>query len=168
MKPSILATIAVTPVLLLLGCGAQGESKDAGAPAASPGAVEAAASGVAAVIRSEAAGRPIPRDGVPDYVETMPDASYITSSSGENTLRSTGMLMYGVKQPAAEVIAFHRASLERNGMTPGAAATRPVRKTTETTFSGKSADGRSSLAVTVIESAKGAIMVQLHYADEKA
>jgi hypothetical protein len=167
MKFSILATLAVTPVLLLTGCGAQGGSTDAVAPASSPGAAEAAASGVAEVIRSEAAGRPIPRDGVPDYVETMPDASYMTSSSGENALRSTGMMMYGVKQPAAEVIAFHRASMERLGMTPGEATSRPVRKTTETRFEGQSSDGRSKLAVTVIESGKATIVVQLHYSDEK-
>jgi hypothetical protein len=167
MKSSILATLAVTPVLMLMGCGAQGGSTDAATPASSPGAAEAAASGVAEVIRSEAAGRPIPRDGLPDYVETMPGAAYMTSSSGQNALRSTGMLMYSVERPAAEIIAFHRASLERQGMTPGETSARPVRKTTETGFGGKSADGRSSLTVTIIEDGKPRIVVQLHYADEK-
>lgn len=167
MKPSILATIAAIPVFLLLGCGAQSGSNGAGSPASTPGSVEAAASGVADVIRSEAAGRPIPRDGLPDYVEAMPDAAYMTSTSGQNTLRSTGMLMYSVERPAAEIIAFHRAALERHGMTPGETSTRAVRKTTETSFGGKSADGRSSLTVTIIEDGKPRTVVQLHYADEK-
>ena len=167
MKTSILAALAVTPVLLLTGCGPEGGSKDAAASATSPGAIEAAASGVADVIGSEAAGRPIPRDGVPAYVETMPGASYLTSSSGENALRSTGMLMYAVERPTEEIIAFHRASLERQGMTPGETTTRPVRKTTETSFAGKSVDGRSSLTVTIITDGKPRTVIQLHYADEK-
>lgn len=166
MKPSILATIAFTPLVLLAGCGPQGGSVEA--PAEAPSAVEAAAAGVSEVIRSEAAGRPIPREGLPDYVETAPGGSYVTSSSGANALRTTGMLLYFAPGSVADLVAFHRASMERHGMTPTEATSRPVRHTTETSFEGRSADGRFRLSVSIIDDeSKPVRAVQMNFSEEK-
>ena len=166
MKPSILATIAFTPVMLLVGCGPQGGSADA--PAKGTDAVEATAAGVSEVVRSEAAGRPFPREGLPDYVEAAPDGSYVTSTSGENALRTTGMLLYFAPGSVADLVAFHRASMERHGMTVTEATTRPVRHTMETSFEGRSADGRSRLTVSIIDDeSKPTRAVQMNFSDEK-
>lgn len=165
MKPLILATIAFAPALCLAGCGPQGGSAEA--PAQQPSAAQAAAVGVGQVIKSEAAGRPIPREGLPAYVETAPGGSYVTSTSGENALRTTGMLLYFAQGSVDDLVAFHRASMEKHGMTPTEATSRPVRRTTETSFEGRSADGRSKLSVTIIEDAKPTRAVQMNFSDEK-
>lgn len=165
MKPSILATIAFSPLMLLAACGPQAGSADA--PPENPGAVQATAAGVSEVARSEAAGRPFPREGLPDYVETAPDGSYVTSTSGETALRTTGMLLYFAPGSVADLVGFHRASMERHGMTPTKATSRPVRHTTETSFEGRSADGRSRLSVSIIDDeSKPTRAVQMNFSDE--
>ncbi len=142
--------------LILAGCGTA-PSADTG----NPGAAEAAAAGVAAVVKSEAAGRPFP-DDLPAFVVPMPGGSYLTGMRGSNAVRSTGMDMYDAPGTAAEAIAFHTDALTRGGFAPVVGAPKPVRKTTETTIAGKHGDGRT-LDVIVIEQESGDAVVQMRY-----
>lgn len=167
MKISIFAPLAVAPVLMLAACGGQ-DSAAGNEPRSEPvGAVEAAVGGVADVVGSAAAGRPIPPEGLPDYLETAPGGQYLTGMTFSNDQRIGGMVMYSAPGSAADAIAFHRASMERQGMNVGEATTRPVRDHIETTFEGVSADGRSRLTVNVIDKSEPAAIVQLNYADEQ-
>ena len=158
------ALALLAPLALVAGCdSADGPS----VPASPPSATEAAAAGIVETLGSAAAGRPIPREGLPDYVETREGGRYMTGMNFSNELRQGGMVMYSAPGPLAEVMAFHRASLERHGMTPGEAAVRPVRDHMETTFEGRTADGKSHLTVTIIDKSEPDMIVQLNYADEK-
>ena len=160
------AWLALGSTLLLAACGGQDNASSDQGGAEPSGPVEAAASGIAEQAASAAAGRPIPREGLPDYLETAPGGQYMTGMTFSNDQRVGGMVMYSAPGSAAEAIAFHRASMERQGMTVGEATTRPVRDYSETTFEGTSADGRSRLTVNVIDKSEPAAIVQLNYADE--
>jgi hypothetical protein len=167
MKRLTCAIFVVAPLLILSGCG-NGEASTAADDAGrQPGATEAAVSGAAEVVASAAAGGPIPREGLPDFVETMTGGRYLTSSHFSNDLRDGGMLLYAVPGSAADVVAFHRASLERQGFTLDEAVTRPVRDNMETSFEGRSANGGSSLAVVVIDKSEPEQLVQLTFAVER-
>lgn len=84
-----------------------------------------------------------------------------------NDQRAGGMVMYSAPGPLADVVAFHRASLERHGMTVTEATVHPVRDYIETRFEGRTADGRSSLSINIIDKSEPDMIVQLNYADEK-
>lgn len=77
------------------------------------------------------------------------------------------MVTYSAPGPLADVVAFHRASLERHGMTVTEATVHPVRDYMETRFKGRTADGRSSLSINIIDKSEPDMIVQLNYADEK-
>ena len=142
--------------LILTGCGSE-----PAADSSNPGAAEAAAAGVAAVVKGEAAGRPFP-DDMPAFVEPMPGGRYLTGMRGSNAVRSTGMDMYDAPGTAAEAIAFHTDALTKGGFSPQVSPARKLRKTTETTIAGKHADGRT-LDVIVIEKAPADAVVQMRY-----
>jgi hypothetical protein len=142
--------------LILAGCGSE-----TGTDSGNPGAAEAAAAGVAAVVKSEAAGRPFP-DDMPTFVEPMPGGSYLTGMRGSNALRSTGMDMYDAPGNAAEVVAFHSAALTKAGFAPQVTAAKKVRDTMETLIAGKHADGRT-LDIVVIEKSPTDVVVQMSY-----
>ena len=142
--------------LILAGCG-----NETGADSGNPGAAEAAAAGVAAVVKSEAAGRPFP-DDMPTFVEPMPGGSYLTGMRGSNALRSTGMDMYDAPGNSAEVVAFHTAALTNAGFAPQVTAAKKVRDTMETLIAGKHADGRT-LDIVVIEKSPTDTVVQMSY-----
>lgn len=161
------AMLAVAPLVILWGCGNGETSNSSEGTRDQPSATEAAASGAAAVVTSAAAGRPIPRENLPDFVETMSGGTYLTSNHFSNDLRDGGMLLYAVEESAVDVVAFHRTSLERQGFTLDEAVTRPVRDNMETSFEGRSADGRSSLAVVVIDKSEPAQIIQLTFAVER-
>lgn len=167
MKRLNLTILVVTPLLILAGCG-NGETSTATEGAGGqPSAAGAAAAGVAEVVASAAAGSPIPRENLPDFVETMSGGRYLTSAHVSNDQRDGGMLLYAVPGTATDVVAFHRASLERQGFTLDEAVTRPVRDNMETSFEGRSADGRSSLAVVVIDKSEPDQVVQLNFSVER-
>jgi|JI8StandDraft_2_1071088.scaffolds.fasta_scaffold57095_3 hypothetical protein len=142
--------------LILTGCGSE-----PAADSSNPSAAEAAAAGVAAVVKSEAAGRPFP-DDMPAFVEPMPGGSYLTGMRGSNAVRSTGMDMYDAPGTAAEAVAFHTDALTRGGFAPVVGAPQKVRDTMETSITGKHADGRT-LDVVVIEQESGDAVVQMRY-----
>lgn len=142
--------------VIVAGCGSE-PATDIG----DPGPAQAAATGVAAVLKSEAAGRPFP-DDMPAFVEPMPGGSYITGMRGSNTLRSTGMDMYQAPGSAADAIAFHAEALTKAGFAPQVAAAQRVRDTMETQIAGKHPDGRT-LDIIVIENAPTDTMVQMRY-----
>lgn len=167
MKCLNLSILAVAPLLILSGCGNDEASMPTEGAGGQPSVAEAAASGVTAVVASAAARSPIPREGLPDFVETMSDGRYLTSSHFANDLRDGGSLLYAIQGSAADVAAFHRTSLERRGFTISEAVTRPVRDNMETSFEGRSADGRSSLAVVVIDKSEPDQVVQLTFAVDR-
>lgn len=168
MKATRPTPLAAVPLLLMLAaCGGQGPSARSDADTPTAGPVEAAASGIVEEVRASAAGRPIPREGLPDYVETYEHGRYLTSTTFSNDVRTGGMLLYAASASAADLVAFHRAAMERHGMTPGEATTRPVRDNIETSFEGRTADGRSSLTVVVIDKSEPDAVVQMTYADER-
>ncbi len=142
--------------LILAGCGSE-TGNDSG----NPGAAEAAAAGVAAVLKSEAAGRPFP-DDMPAFVEPMPGGNYMTGMRGNNALRSTGMDMYDAPGSAADAVAFHTDALTKAGFAPQVAAAKKVRNTMETLIAGKHADGRT-LDIVVIEKSPTDAVVQMSY-----
>lgn len=143
--------------LILAGCGSEPASETG-----NPGAAEAAAAGVAAAVKNEAAGRPFP-DDMPAFVEPMPGGSYLTGMRGSNAVRSTGMDMYEAPGSAADAIAFHADALTRGGFAPVIGAPKQVRKTIETSIAGKHPDGRT-LDVIVIEKSPDDVVVQMNYA----
>ena len=167
LNRTILVPFAAAPLLLIAACGGQDGAPHGEADSDPAGPVEAAAGGVAEAAVSVATGRPVPREGLPDYVETAAGGQYMTGMTFSNELRTGGMVMYRAPGSAADAIAFHRASMERHGMTVGEAATRPVRDHIETHFEGVSADGRSSLSVTVIDKSEPSAIVSMNYADEQ-
>ena len=144
--------------LLLGGCG----SEAPGANTGGNGPAEAAASGVAEVVKSAARGRPIPRDKLPDFVETYEGGQDGTSFFGSNEKRKSGTLLYTVMAAPADVAGFHTASMERLGFDVEAPTKRVVRGRNETVIEGAAADGRS-LSVIVIEQAPQEVTVQMNY-----
>lgn len=154
--------MALVPGMLIAGCS----NADSASPRPSaPSPTEAAASGIAETATSTLSGSAIPREGVPDYVETFQGGRYLTGTKLSNDRRSGGMLMYAASGSVAEVVAFHRASMERHGTVPGDATVRPVRDHEETQFEGTSADGKHQLRVVVIDKSEPDLIVQLHYTD---
>ncbi len=147
---------AAAIALILAGCGSE-----AGTDSGKPGAAQAAAAGVAAVVKSEAAGRPFPED-LSAFVEPMPGASYLTGMRGSNALRSTGTDMYDAPGSAAEAVAFHTDALTNAGFAPQVAAAKKVRDTMETLIAGEHADGRT-LDIVVIEKSPTDAVVQMNY-----
>ncbi len=161
MSRSALRTVAIMAAAMLAGCGAAPET-------ATPGPVEAATKGVADVVKSEVAGRPIPREKLPDFVETMEGGVFGTLISGMNPLRTSGSLLYMVPDATVEgALAFHRASMERAGFTVGEPNVRKVRDTTEHSIVGTAADGRN-LGVVVIDDGKPPLPIQMNYSMPKA
>lgn len=154
----------LVPVMLLAACDKP--ASDAGTGTPNPGPTEAAAAGIAETLGAAAAGNPIPREGLPDFVETMPGGRYLTGMKSRNDLRSGGMMMYAAQAPLAEVVTFHRNSMESQGMTVGEATTRPVRDHQETSFEGRSADGKSRLTVVIIDKSEPEQIVQMNYTVE--
>lgn len=150
--------IGITGALALIVAACGGEAAPDGG---NPGASEAAAAGVAAVVKSEAAGRPFP-DDVPAFVEPMPGGSYLTGMRGSNAVRSTGMDMYATPGSAADAVAFHTDALKSAGFDPQVAAPKKVRNTMETHIAGKHADGRT-LDIVVIEKSPTDAVVQMSY-----
>lgn len=167
MRPFGPALVALAPLILLAGCDRSTGASDTAAAPSPPSAAEAAASGIADTIGSAASGRPIPREGLPDYVETRENGRYLTGMTFSNDRREGGMLMYEAPGPLADVVAFHRASLERHGMTATEPTVHPVRDYMETRFEGRTADGISTLSITIIDKSEPNMIVQLNYSDEK-
>ncbi len=151
--PSIAACI-----LLLAGCDTNAPSTNAG----DNGPAAAAASGVAEIARSAAKGRPIPRENLPDFVETYEGGRYGTSFFGSNEKRKSGTLLYTVTAAPADVAAFHDASMKKLGFDVAAPKTRVVRDRNETVIEGKAGDGRE-LSVVVIEQSPAEATVQMNY-----
>ena len=145
-------------LLLLGGCGGGAPQPDA----AKPGPGEVAAGGVAEVLKSAARGNPVPRENLPDFVETYEGGRYGTSFFGSNEKRKSGMLLYTVAAAPADVAAFHSASMAKSGFDVAAPKTRVVRDRNETVIEGKASDGRS-LSVIVIEQSPAEATVQMNY-----
>jgi hypothetical protein len=114
MKRASISLIAST-ALLLVACGDQNTPAPT-STSTNPAPTQAAAQGVGKVLDQAAKGNPIPRDGVPDFVETMPNGSFLTASKFSNELKSGGSLMYALAQDRASVIAFYKASFQKNGL----------------------------------------------------
>lgn len=154
MKP--LLAIAALP-LLLGGCGGE-------APAAKTGGgpTEVAASGITEIVKSAAKGNPIPRDNLPDFVETYEGGRNGTSFFGSNEKRKSGTLLYTVAAAPADVVGFHMASMKRLGFEVAGPKKRVVRDRNETVIEGTAADGRS-LTVVVIEQSPAEATVQMNY-----
>lgn len=144
--------------LLLGGCGSEAPAANAG----DQGPAEAAASGVAEVVKSAAQGRPIPRDKLPDFVETYEGGQYGTSFFSSNEKLSSGTLLYMVAAAPADVAGFHAASMKKLGFEVGAPKKRVARGRNETVIEGDAADGRS-LSVIVIEQSPREATVQMNY-----
>ncbi len=145
--------------LLLGGCGS-GTSTPKGEGAAGPNA--AAASGVAEIVKSAAKGNPIPRDNLPDFVETYEGGRYGTSFFGNNEIRKSGTLLYAVAAAPAEVVAFHEASLKKFGFDVSPPQQRVVRDRNETVIEGAAPDGRT-LSIVVIEQSPTEATVQMNF-----
>ncbi|MDZ3830853.1 MAG: hypothetical protein U0S50_03420 [Sphingopyxis sp.] len=144
---------AVAVIVILGGCGNSDQA---------PGATETAATGIAETVKSAAAERPIPRDNLPDFVETYAGGRYATATFGDNSLRRSGMLLYSAGASPADVAAFHEQSMRKFGFDPGPPQTSVVRDNKETLIEGKHADGRS-LSVVVIEQSPSEAMVKLNF-----
>jgi len=146
--------------LILAGCGVSDRAQRTDR---TPGAADAAATGVAEIVKSSTKGNPIPRGQLPDFVETYDGGRYGTSFFGSNAKRRTGTLLYHAPAAPADVIAFHIASMNRFGFDAGPAQTRLVRNRNETVIEGAQADGRT-LSVVVIEQSPTEATVQMNYA----
>lgn len=144
--------------LVLGGCGS--ETPTANAAGSGPG--ETAISGVAEVIKSAAEGRPIPRDKLPDFVETYEGGQYGTSFFSSNEKLKSGTLLYMVAAAPADVAGFHAASMKKLGFDVPAPIKRVVRGRNETVMEGAAADGRS-LSVIVIEQSPREATVHMNY-----
>ena len=153
------AYLGITACILLLGgCGGGAPTADAG----DNGPAAAAASGVAEVVKSAAKGNPIPRDNLPDFVETYEGGRYGTSFFGSNEKRKSGTLLYHVAAAPADLVGFHQASMKKFGFDVAAPKTRVARKRNETVIEGTAADGRT-LSVVVIEQSPAEATVQMNY-----
>ena len=158
MKPVLpVAVIA----LMLSGCGGDPAPKQG-----NPTAAEAAASGVADVVKSAAQGNPFPRDKLPDFVEIYEGGRYMTSFFGSNVKRSAGTLLYEAPAAPAKVVAFYVASMEKFGFSALPPETRLVRKRNETSIEGKHPDGRV-LNMVVIEQSPEKATVHMNFAVPK-
>lgn len=145
-------------ILLLTGCESKTPStNDGGSEAA-----QAAASGIAEVVKSAAKGNPIPRENLPDFLETYEGGRYGTSFFGSNEKHKSGTLLYTVAATPADVAAFHDASMKKLGFDVAAPKKRVVRDRNETVIEGKAGDGRE-LSVIVIEQSPAEATVQMNY-----
>lgn len=146
--------------LILAGCGV---SDPAQRTDRTPGGVDAAATGVAAVVKSAAKGNPIPRGDLPDFVETYDGGRYGTSFFSSNAKQRAGTLLYHAPAAPADAIAFHTASMKKFGFNAARSQTKVVRGRNETVIEGTQADGRT-LSVVVIEQSPTEATVQMNYA----
>ena len=144
--------------LLLGACGSEAAAPNAG----NRGPAEAAVTGVAEVVKSAAKGNPIPRDNLPDFVETYEGGRYGTSFFGSNEKRKSGTLLYMVAARPADVAGFHEASLKKRGFEVAVPQKRVARGRNETVMEGAAADGRS-LSVIVIEQSPREATVHMNY-----
>ncbi len=158
MRPVLpLAVIALT----FAGCG-EGSAPEQ----KNPSAAEAAASGVAEVVKSAANGNPFPRDKLPDFVEIYEGGRYLTSFFGSNVKRDSGTLLYDAPDAPEKVVAFHVASMKKFGFSVSPPETRVVRKRNETSIESMHSDGRS-LNMVVIEQSPDKATVQMNFAVPK-
>ncbi|MBY8826212.1 hypothetical protein [Sphingomonas colocasiae] len=145
-------------MLILSGCGADAPS----ATTEAPGTVRAAAAGIATTAQSRLASDRIPRDKLPDFVETYAGGRYGTAFFGSNEKRKTGTLLYHAAASPADVAAFHQASMRRAGFDIQPPRTRVVRDRNETILDGSAVDGRT-LSVVVIEQSPTEATIQMNF-----
>jgi len=97
---------------------------------------------------------------LPSFVEMMPGAKQITDSFFSNDLRSGGTVLVSVEQPAAAILSFYRASMQKHGLTPGQETTTPKNVIL---LKGLSGDGKRELRLEVNPSKTNKFMIQLNY-----
>ncbi|WP_448659508.1 hypothetical protein ACPVPU_03335 [Sphingomonas sp. CJ99] len=142
----------IAAVLMLASCG--------GAPEPEP--VDAAIEGIADAANDDTADRAIPREKLPDFVETYAGGTGLTSLFGSNEKRRTGTLVYRASAAPADVITFHKASAEKFGFQVSVGAAQVVRDKPETSIEAKHADGRTLNAVVIADSPQRAT-VQINF-----
>ena len=108
-------------------------------------------------------GKPASRP-LPPFVELMPGAKQVTESYFTNDLRVGGMVLVFVEQPAAAILTFYKASMQRHGLTPGQETATPKGVTL---LKGLSADGKRELRLEVNPSKTNRIALQLNYVTNK-
>jgi hypothetical protein len=101
---------------------------------------------------------------LPPFVEMMPGATQVTSSAFSNDLRHGGTVLAQVEQPAAAILTFYKASMARNGLTPGQETTTPKGVVLVKALS---ADGKRELRLEVNPSKTARVMFQLNYVVNK-
>jgi hypothetical protein len=113
-KPFILSLVLTA---LVAACGGE-----ASAPATSSTASTVAGAAVKGLDQAAALTpkRPIPRDGIPDALETMEGGSYLRSSNIDNGDRVNINIMYTIDKTPAEAVSFYQASFLENGFTASA------------------------------------------------
>lgn len=155
---SLFSLFALASIATLAACGGGGSDKaDSTQTDVAASATKAAAQGVSKVLDQEVKGRPIPREGVPDFVETMPIGSFITGSKFSNDLRSGGTLYYSTPEDRAAVVTFYKASIEKNGFKLVSETEAEKRGKMETALQAKADDGRT-LNVFATQDDKGAVV----------
>lgn len=101
---------------------------------------------------------------LPPFVEMMPGATKMTNSAFSNEMREGGTVVAGVEQPAAAILSFYRASMQRNGLTPGAETTTPRGAVL---LKALSADGKRELRLEVNPPKSTRVIIQLNYVVNK-
>lgn len=97
---------------------------------------------------------------LPAFVEMMPGAKQITGSYFKNALREGGMVLAGTEKPEAEVLAYYKGSMQRNGLTPGPESVTPKKVVL---VKGLSGDGKRELRLEVNPGKGGRVIFQLNY-----
>ena len=114
--------------------------------------------GASAQIGKQAA-RPLP-----PFVEMMPGATQVTTSTFSNDLRQGGTVLAAIEQPAAAILTFYKGSMARNGLTPGQETTTPKGVVLVKALC---ADGKRELRLEVNPSKTARVMFQLNYVVNK-
>jgi hypothetical protein len=157
-KPFVL-TLACAA--LLTACGGEAPAPTAATQSTPTGA---AIQGMGEVVSQAAKGNPIPRDNVPDFVETMEGGRYMTGTQFSNDLRSGGLIMYAVEQDRAAVVAFYKASFEKQGFKITEESEGPVDGSLQSKLEATS-DAGGKLKITAIEK-PDSVIVNVNYTTE--
>lgn len=100
----------------------------------------------------------------PAFVEEMPGAKRLVDlSSFSNDLREGGTILLSTEKSSAEILAFYRQSMRRNGLVPGPETAAPK----VTLLKGLSADGKRELRLEVNRPNGAATVFQLNYVVSK-
>ncbi len=110
-------TLMIAATLVLVGCG----SKDADTDKTE---VTVNGKNVASAMAGAATGL-VDTSDLPDFVEIYESGTPAMNMKASDNGQTGGMLSYTVKAPVADVVAFHRESAKRHGITFKTEATTP-------------------------------------------